>query len=539
MDAHFWWYVTRASAMIAWGLMTLSVLWGILLSTRILRHVDNPAWLQDLHRYFGGSAIVMVALHMVSLMLDGWLSMTLPEVLIPFVSEYRAVPVALGVIAFYLLVTVQLTSLMMARMPRRAWKAIHYTTYATLILVSFHAGLSGTDVGSTWYQVASIGLITVTVSAVLLRILAGSKSRATAGTTPRTDAPRTTAILSPTPTRTPELVGASTTSMLAVARSLPPLPVAPPRPIERREMVVSEVRREAEGVISVRLLPLGGGTLLAWYPGAHITLHLPTGLQRQYSLCGDPADRGHYDIAVLRTADSAGGSRWIHENLRAGMTLVVDGPLNHFELESANQYLFIAGGIGITPLKAMIESLPAQRSWRLAYFGRSRTTMPFVTELLTRYPGQVGVFASDECETHEVLQRILLGAQHEVYCCGPASLMDAVARVVPRERLHLERFIPVVREAQTAPHSVRITALRSEREVEVAAGENVLAALEAEGLPVTGSCRKGVCGSCEVRVLSGTPEHLDSVMDDTDKDDLGVMYPCVSHSRSTELVLDL
>ncbi len=540
MDPHFWWYVTRASAVIAWVLMTASVLWGILLSTRILRHVDNPAWLQDLHRYLGGSAIVMVALHMVSLMLDGWLSMTVPELLIPFTTDYRPLPVALGIVAFYVLVTVQVTSLLMARMPRRAWKAIHYTTYATLILVAFHAGFAGTDVGASWYRVVSITVIAVTVVAVLLRILAGSKSRSQApATVVATAATAATATRAPAPVRSSVLAGTATAAALAAAPDLPPLPTSPSRPIERREMVVASITREAEGVIGIRLLPLGGGTLLPWHPGAHITLHLPNGLQRQYSLAGDPAERGHYDIAVLRTRDSQGGSQWLHDNLRLGTTIVVDGPLSYFELEHAADYLFVAGGIGITPIKAMIESLPAHRHWRLAYFGRSRRAMPFLQELLTRFPGQIGVFASDECDVHAVLRDILRMAPGEVYTCGPASLMETVASVIPADRLHIERFIPLERTPVSAPHSVLVTAVRSAREFRIEPDENFLEALEAQGLPVGASCRKGVCGSCEVRVLSGRPEHLDSVMDDSDKDEIGVMYPCVSRAATKEMVLDL
>ncbi len=530
-DPHIWWYVTRASAIIAWVLMTLSVVWGILLSTRILRNSDNPGWLQDLHKFLGGASLVMVGLHMVSLMLDGWLSFTLPEVLIPLATDYRALPVALGIIAFYVLLTVQVTSLFMARLPRRAWKGIHYASYATLVLVAFHAAFSGTDVGQSWYGMTSIALVMVALISVLVRMLAGTKrdvgARPAAGSEPRVSSgPADSA-----PARVVDDRGASASPVGLLLRT--PIPQ-----LDRQTMVVSEISTPAAGVLGIRLLPLGGAALPAWRPGAHVTLHLPNGLQRQYSLCGDPADRGHFDLAVLRVQESQGGSSYLHEHLRPGMTLEVDGPLNHFELEAANEYLFIAGGIGITPIKAMIESLPQRREWRLAYLGRSRTTMAFLPELLSRYPDRVTVFADDELNQRPDLSG-LARSTADVYCCGPESLMAGVAQFVPAERLHFERFIPIVRTSRGVSEALEVTCARSGMVLQLAPGANILEALEAKGLPVGGSCRKGVCGTCEVRVLDGTPEHLDSVMSDQDKDELGVMYPCVSRSASREIVLDL
>ena len=363
-EPHIWWYITRASALIAWVLMTLSVLWGILLSTRVMRRIDNPAWLQDLHRYLGGLTLFMVALHMVSLMLDGWLKFSLAETLVPFATDYKPLAVALGIISFYILLAVQGTSLFMNRLPRKFWKGLHYSSYAALLLVALHAGWSGTDVSSWWYRVLAIVLISVATIAVLVRIITGTR----AGSSPR-----------------------STQTHPVVPATEKPNPAR--KHIDARTMVVSTLQEVAHDVLAIRLLPLGGGQLPVWHPGAHVTLHLPNGLQRQYSLCGDPAERTHFDIAVLKTEHSEGGSEWIHANLSPGMTLEVSGPLNHFELEPANEYLFIAGGIGITPIKAMIESLPERRQWKLVYAGRSRSSMAFLDELVERYPDRVIVHA--------------------------------------------------------------------------------------------------------------------------------------------------
>ncbi|TAL43386.1 MAG: 2Fe-2S iron-sulfur cluster binding domain-containing protein [Salinibacterium sp.] len=507
-DPHLWWYISRASALLAWALLTLSVVWGILLSTRLLRRVDNPSWLQDIHRFVSGLGIIMVLLHMVTLMLDGWLHLSFAQVLLPWGSSYRPLPVALGVIAFYLLIAVQGSSMIMHRLPRKFWKAVHYASYATVVLVSFHAGLAGTDVGSPGYRILAYTLIGLTAAATVVRIAVSNRARAATKAEvwvpPRDRSPR----------------------------------VSPPE-IDARRMIVTSTGFVAENVLHLRLAPLDRRDLPVWYPGAHITLNLPSGLERQYSLCGDPGDRGHYDIAVLLTENSAGGSLLIHESVVQGSKLTVSSPLNHFELEPARDYLFIAGGIGITPIKAMIESLPAARSWRLIYVGRSRRTMAFAKELEKRYPARVLIHASDEHHARLAFDQLKVSDTTEVYCCGPESLLASVSEAVPVGRLHVERFVPVTREAGIPNHEFRVRFSRNKRELTVGAEENMLDVLEAGGMPVLGSCRKGVCGTCEVRVLDGTPEHLDSVLSDQEKDQLGVMYPCVSRARSAELVLDL
>ena len=504
-EPHMWWYVTRASAMIAWALMTLSVVWGILLSTRVMRRVDNPAWLQDLHSFLGGTMLIMVALHMVSLMFDQWLTFTPTEMLVPFATDFKPLPVALGIIAFYLLLAVQGSSMMMNRLPRMFWKGVHYSSFVAVILISFHAGFTGTDVGSPWYRIVSVSLIATVAIAVVLRITIGTATR---------------------PAR-----------KIDAARAAPGGASPLPRPAPRA-MVVTSATPIANGVLGIRLEGPDATPLPLWHPGAHLSVHLPNGFDRQYSLCGDPADRHHYDIAVLRTTDSEGGSDWIHEHLVAGVSIEVSGPLNHFELEPAAAYLFIAGGIGITPMKAMIESVPPQRDWRLVYTGHSRQAMAFATELEERYPGRVQIHARDENPARLNLDEVIGAGSEEVYCCGPESLMSAVAARVPAERMHLERFAALARQPR-AQRPVHVECRKSRKDFEVPVGVSVLEALEQNGLPVLGSCRTGVCGACEVRVLAGDPEHLDSVMDDAHKRDLRIMYPCVSRATSPELVLNI
>lgn len=514
-DPQIWWYISRASSLIAWALMTLSVIWGILLSTRIMRRIDNPGWLRDLHSYLGGMTLIMVALHMVTLMLDGYSQYSLVQVLVPFTKDYEPLAVALGILAFYILLAVQGSSLLIARLPRKFWKAVHYASYATLILVSLHAGwASSKDAGSLWYKILAIVLISSATIAVVVRVVTRNRT----GRAPTAKAWTHTS--------------GTIASVAPAAAGAPLLPAT-------RTMVVTSTSLAAEAVMAIRLVPLGGGALPVWYPGAHITLSLPNGLQRQYSLCGDPAERNHFDIAVLKTAQSQGGSEFIHTNLQPGMTLEVSGPLNHFELEPASDYLFVAGGIGITPIKAMIESLPERRHWRLIYAGRSRTTMAFLDELLERYPHRVTVHASDEQESGLDIASLLVDTEAQVYCCGPESLMSTTAALVPPEQMHSERFVAVERTSDVAAQAIDVTCRKSRKEFVVGADQSILEAMEANGIPVLGSCRKGVCGTCEVRIVEGEPVHLDSVIPDAEKDSLRVMYPCVSRAVGDRLVLDV
>ncbi|MCA1943109.1 MAG: 2Fe-2S iron-sulfur cluster binding domain-containing protein [Yonghaparkia sp.] len=515
-DPHFWWYVTRSSAVLAWIVMTVAVLWGILLSTRVFRGADNPAWLQDLHRYLGGMALVLTGIHMVSLMLDPWLAMPLDQLLIPLIAEYRPVPVALGILSFYVLLAVQLTSLVMNRLPRRFWKGVHYLSYVAVLVVAVHGALAGTDAGAVWYQLVATVIVTASLLALAVRVVMARRSRAAAASS-----------------SAPAPGGAGVVPSLAEANPGDPLAVTRMRIIAKHPV--------ADGVVRLRFARVDGRPIEPWYAGAHITLRLPIGIERQYSLCSDPADRNHVDIAVLRAEPAGAGSAWLHDIAQLGDELDVIGPRNHFPLEAAHDYLFIAGGIGITPIRAMIEALPPTRTWRLLYLGRTRSQLAFAAELEQEYGDRVQVVTGDERTERVDLARVIAatGPETAVYSCGSGTLLDAVEQATPRDRCHTERFIATDRSAGVERAAVTVVAQRSGKRVEVAAEESILAALQGAGLPVATSCGTGVCGTCETRVLRGTPLHLDSVMPDVDKDEVGVFYPCVSRARTPELVLDL
>ncbi|MFI7234159.1 PDR/VanB family oxidoreductase [Streptomyces cyaneofuscatus] len=313
------------------------------------------------------------------------------------------------------------------------------------------------------------------------------------------------------------------------------------RPTTIRRLLITERVPVAEGVVQLRL---EGPALPRWQPGAHLELVLPSGLVRQYSLCGDPGDPGTYTVATRLVEDGRGGSREVHEQLQEGAEIEVRGPRNRFPLVEAEAYVFVAGGIGITPILPMLRSLAARgANWRLLYGGRSRASMPFLDEIekLGAEGGRVTVVAQDEAghpDTAAVLAGIAPGTA--VYCCGPEPLMAAVTAALPEGcTLHLERFSAVTADAAGPADSAafEVELHRSGRTVQVAAGQSVLAAVREELPHVSYSCEQGFCGTCQQRVLEGEIDHRDELLTDDERGDS--MLICVSRCRGGRLVLDL
>ena len=303
---------------------------------------------------------------------------------------------------------------------------------------------------------------------------------------------------------------------------------------------VAAKRALADAVVEVVLADPSRAPLPVWQPGAHVDLFVGEHV-RQYSLCGDPTDRGAYTVAVLREPASRGGSQWVHDELAVGGHLRVRGPRNHFPLVDAAEYLFLAGGIGITPILPMVQEVARRgRPWRLAYGGRSRNGMAY-RDRLERQP-EVTIWPQDERGLLDLPR--LLGAPRDgvaVYCCGPEPLLQAVEQACagwPKGALHLERFAPKQQHiGEDTAFEVELA--RTGKVVAVPAGTSIVDALEAAGVPVETSCSEGTCGTCETAVLAGRPDHRDSLLSDDEREASETMMLCVSRSCSPRLVLDL
>jgi ferredoxin-NADP reductase len=324
-------------------------------------------------------------------------------------------------------------------------------------------------------------------------------------------------------------------------------PEAPGSPHEYTEFLrISERVRAADGVVTLTLVDPAGRELPPWTPGAHIDLILPEiDLVRQYSLCGSPTDRYAWRVAVLLEPDGRGGSRHVHESLATGTTVLVRGPRNHFQLEPSARYLFIAGGIGITPILPMVAAAEAAgRDWELLYGGRSRASMAFLDEL-TAYGGRVRIHPQDEAGLLPLGKALKRPRQDcLVYCCGPEPLVGAVeSRCAgwPAGSLRTERFRarPVLPEEENHTTAFEVVCRRSDLTLTVAPHESILDAADRAGVRTFAACREGICGTCETGVIEGTPEHRDSILTEKQQASGESMMICVSRTCGSRLVLDL
>ncbi|WP_079127744.1 PDR/VanB family oxidoreductase [Streptomyces sp. TP-A0874] len=323
-----------------------------------------------------------------------------------------------------------------------------------------------------------------------------------------------------------------------------------------RELLVQNVSWQADGVLSLRVVDPSGAPLPPWSPGAHLDLVLPSGLVRQYSLCGRPEDRHGYTVAVLLVEDGRGGSREIHETALVGRTVSVRGPRNRFPLADAEHHLFIAGGIGITPILAMVREVSARGlDWRLAYGGRSRSSMAFTEELRGLGPDRIEFVPQDERGPLD-LDALLTGVEPNtaVYCCGPEGLLTAVqqrhADSGAAFELHFERFgAPVTADsdadsgesgdADGAESPFEVELRRSGEVLTVPPGRSILDTIREVAPEVMSSCEEGFCGTCETRVLEGVPEHRDTLLSERERERGKTMMICVGRSKTPRLVLDL
>jgi ferredoxin-NADP reductase len=313
---------------------------------------------------------------------------------------------------------------------------------------------------------------------------------------------------------------------------------------------VDALREEAHGVRSFSISRLDGRPFARYEPGAHIDVTSPSGVTRQYSLCGDPECLESQLFAVKKEEESRGGSHSLHEEVSVGTELSVGAPRNLFRLdERASEHVLIGAGIGITPLLSMAYRLAAKQApFTLHYFARSEAHAAFMT-LLTREPFaqhvklHFGVESEDVAATLAACLREARDSAH-VYTCGPGPFMDCVVEAaeahVPADAVHLERFkAEPVALAEAALESFDVQLASTGQTVRVDAKTSIVDALASIGIEVDTSCGEGVCGTCMVDVVSGEPEHRDQCLSKAERASNSVICCCVSRSRSSLLVLDL
>lgn len=301
----------------------------------------------------------------------------------------------------------------------------------------------------------------------------------------------------------------------------------------------------AEGIRSFELVLPDGSELPPFTPGSHVKVQAPNGALRKYSLCNDPAERHRYVITVKRGDEGQGGSLSMHNDAREGDTLPTSLPENAFPLvDNAKGYLFIAGGIGITPILSMIRSFgelpPAP--WKLIYLARSPETTAFLDELSQpelRKQVRIHHNQGDPERTFDLWPVLEKPNTAHVYCCGPRPLMEAVRDMTGHwssSNVHFESF----NEGggmRPDDQPFKVTLARSGGEFEVPVGKSILASLREHGCNTASSCESGTCGTCRTGLVSGVADHRDMVL--MPEEMTNQIMICVSRAKSAELVLDL
>jgi len=307
---------------------------------------------------------------------------------------------------------------------------------------------------------------------------------------------------------------------------------------------VTRNEKIADGIHLLEFRDAGGKQLPEFSAGAHITIRAPNGLLRKYSLCNDPAEHDRYLVAIKREANGRGGSSNLIDNVKAGDELMVTAPVNDFGLpQRAQDFLFIAGGIGITPIMAMIRQLRAEgKRFRLYYCTRSPETTAFVDELSSpEFRGHVTIHYDQGDPSRSLDLRPILAERknrEHLYCCGPRPLMEAVRNMTGHwssAAVHFEAFSDAeTHKPDDKPFKVRLA--RSGKAIDVPADKTILEVLRAHGLDVPSSCETGTCGTCRTKLLAGEADHRDLVLAEHERAD-NIMI-CVSRARSDEITID-
>lgn len=314
------------------------------------------------------------------------------------------------------------------------------------------------------------------------------------------------------------------------------------------QLKVSRLTHEAEEIVGIELRSPDGAPLPAFTAGAHLDVQTPAGPLRQYSLTNDPRERDRYCLGIGLARDSRGGSRSMHQHLSPGHLLNVGEPRSLFGLSPvAREHLFVAGGIGITPILSMIRvCIREEMPWRLLYCVRSRSRAAFLWELAAHHR-KVTLHVDEEyAGGYPDVTGFLAAAHHDahVYCCGPSPLMDSVARHaveagIARDATHFERFTAAAPAAPKGDRPFTMVLSRAQQQLEVVPGVSMLETLEANGFSVPFGCREGLCGACETPLLEGVADHRDCVLSDAQREANTSVMLCVSRARGDALVLDI
>lgn len=318
-------------------------------------------------------------------------------------------------------------------------------------------------------------------------------------------------------------------------------------PVDTDAMLMLKVSRKeiaAQGIYLFELSAPDGSELPEFTAGSHIVVETPNKMRRSYSLCNAPAERHRYLIAVKRDEAGRGGSMSMADEMHVGQQVRVGLPRNEFELsKSAKEFVFIAGGIGITPILSMMRHLKhtGGGDFKLYYLARDKESAAFLDEINAEFPGQLVAHHDHGNRDNAFNLWLVLGTptRGHVYCCGPKPLMDSVRGMTghwPSENIHFESFGAETKSvAENAPFTVRL--VKSNETLEVGARESILDALRRHGHRVASSCEAGTCGSCRVGLLAGEVDHRDLVLDE-DEQQNEIMI-CVSRAKSAQLDLDL
>lgn len=298
----------------------------------------------------------------------------------------------------------------------------------------------------------------------------------------------------------------------------------------------------AKNILRIDCARADGAAFPPWDPGSHVDLILPSGIERQYSLCGNPDDPTRWTIAILREQAGRGGSAWLHDNVEVGTRLRIRGPSNHFTLERAPRYRFIAAGIGITAVLPMIRSLSSTSAeWQLDYAAKSAGHTAFLDDVKGLSGGQVRLHLAADGQRFDI-GSLAPAAGELVYACGPAKLLDALGERSENWDegvLRMERFEAVRLQEPRRNEPVTVELLLSGTTVEVGEHESILEAAERAGVFVLSSCREGTCGTCETAVVSGNVDHRDSILSEAERRADDRMMICVSRATSAHLALEL